>query len=236
VVSCYSQDLCDDLLVIDVQTLSKKYAAGSERQILALDQVSLQIETGSFVAIMGPSGCGKSTLMHCLGGLDAPDSGAILVEGINLTTLSERNLTAYRRDQVGFIFQFFNLLPTLTVWENILLPVLLSGGQNHETEQRAEALLKETGLYKRRDHFYHQLSGGEMQRAALVRALIKKPALLLGDEPTGNLDSRTSAQVVDMLKQLCREQGTTLVIVTHSPDVAASAGRIVRMRDGRVEV
>lgn len=222
--------------MISISNLTKRYYSGGGLEVLALNQVSLNIDTGSFVAIMGASGCGKSTLLHCLGGLDQADSGQILIAQTNLCTFSEKDLTEYRRNRVGFIFQFFNLLPTLSVWENILLPVVLTGQSNPQTEAYALHLLQETGLEQRRNHLPHQLSGGEMQRAAVVRALIKKPALVLGDEPTGNLDSHTSQRLVDLLKNLCHQQGTTLVIVTHSEHLAAQADRTIKMSDGRVVI
>jgi len=228
-------ELCDIKRVIEITDLTKKYISGGGKVILALDAVSLHVEQGSFVAIMGPSGCGKSTLLHCLGGLDQADSGQIFVDKQNLTDLSEEKLTLYRRDRIGFVFQFFNLLPTLTVWENIILPVTLGGKLDATVETYATHLLRETGLEERRHHLPHQLSGGEMQRAALARALVKKPALVLGDEPTGNLDSVTSERLVYLLKSLCYKEGTTLVVVTHSHELASHADRIIRMRDGKIE-
>ena len=200
----------------------------------ALNDVSLKIDAGEFVAIMGPSGCGKSTLLHVLGGLDRLTSGAIYLEDQPIHQLDEAGLTELRRRKIGFIFQFFNLLPTLTVQENVQLPGLLQNQSPEKIAVRAAELLEAVGLTSRARHRLHQLSGGEMQRAALARALLMEPRVLLADEPTGNLDSEASAKVVQLFREIGERHRTTIVMVTHSREVAGAAHRIVEMRDGRV--
>jgi len=200
----------------------------------ALNDVSLKIDAGEFVAIMGPSGCGKSTLLHVLGGLDRLTSGAIYLEDQPIHQLDEAGLTELRRRKIGFIFQFFNLLPTLTVQENVQLPGLLQNQSPEKIAVRAAELLEAVGLTSRARHRLHQLSGGEMQRAALARALLMEPRVLLADEPTGNLDSEASAKVVQLFREIGERHRTTIVMVTHSREVAAAAHRTIGMRDGRV--
>jgi putative ABC transport system ATP-binding protein len=200
----------------------------------ALNGIHLTIAAGEFVSIMGPSGCGKSTLLHVLGGLDRLTSGEIFLDELALHRLDENGLTDLRRTKIGFIFQFFNLLPTLTVEENVRLPGLLQKVSTRTIEERSAALLESVGLTKRARHRLHQLSGGEMQRAALARALLLRPPVLLADEPTGNLDSEASAGVVKLFRQIGETHGTTIVMVTHSREVAACAHRMITMRDGRV--
>jgi len=200
----------------------------------ALNGVNLRITAGEFVSIMGPSGCGKSTLLHVLGGLDRLTSGEIFLDEVAIHRLDENGLTDLRRRKIGFIFQFFNLLPTLTVEENVRLPGLLQKVSANELAQNSAKLLESVGLAHRAKHRLHQLSGGEMQRAALARALLLQPPVLLADEPTGNLDSEASAGVVKLFRQIGETHGTTIVMVTHSREVAASAHRMVTMRDGRV--
>ncbi len=200
----------------------------------ALNGVSLHIEHGEFVAIMGPSGCGKSTLLHVLGGLDVLTSGEIFLEDEPIHKLDEAGLTRLRRNKIGFVFQFFNLLPTLTVEENIRLPGVLQNVATAKIESRSMELLAAVGMEHRARHRLHQLSGGEMQRAALARALFMEPRVLLADEPTGNLDSEASAKVVKLFREIGEKHRTTIVMVTHSRDVAAAAHRLVEMRDGRV--
>ena len=200
----------------------------------ALNGVNLQIAAGEFVSIMGPSGCGKSTLLHVLGGLDQLTSGEIFLDELAIHRLDENGLTDLRRRRIGFIFQFFNLLPTLTVEENVQLPGLLQKADAMEMKERGARLLESVGLSKRAGHRLHQLSGGEMQRAALARALLLRPPVLLADEPTGNLDSEASAGVVKLFRQIGETHGTTIVMVTHSREVAACAHRMITMRDGRV--
>lgn len=200
----------------------------------ALDGVSLGIARNEFVAISGPSGCGKSTLIHLLGGLDHPTSGEIVVDGLALHEADDAALTQFRRRQVGLVFQFFNLLPTMNVLENVSFPLLLQGVAPRESEQRAAELIDLVGLRERADHFLHQLSGGEQQRTAIARALVHRPALLIADEPTGNLDSHSAAAVMQLLEKIGREALTTLILVTHSPEVARAASRQVEMRDGKI--
>ena len=216
--------------VIRLRDLSRSYGA-----VRALDGVSLEIERHQFVAITGPSGCGKSTLMHLLGGLDSPTGGEIFVDGLALHSADDRHLTEYRRHKLGIVFQFFNLLPTMSVVENVCLPLLLQGRPFQEVEAPALELLEMVGLATRARHFPHQLSGGEQQRTALARALVHRPALVLADEPTGNLDSESAAQVMDVLQKIASRALTTLIVVTHSEEIAHSAERRIRMRDGKIE-
>lgn len=200
-----------------------------------MNGVDVSVAPGEFVAIVGPSGCGKSTLLNLIAGLDLPTSGTLEVNGVDLTRLSDTRLTEYRRRVVGVVFQFFNLLPTLTVEENISLPALLAGAPEKRALEKAALLAARVGLAHRLRHGSHQLSGGEMQRAAIARALVNDPAVLLADEPTGNLDSRSSAEVLSLLKDLRRETGATVLLVTHSPEAASTADRIIRMVDGKVD-
>ncbi len=200
----------------------------------ALNGVSLQIAEGEFVAIMGPSGCGKSTLLHVLGGLDVLTDGEIYLDEEPIHRLDEAGLTRLRRTKIGFVFQFFNLLPTLTVEENVRMPGLLQNRPAKEVERRSTELLAAVGMEHRARHRLHQLSGGEMQRAALARALLMEPRVLLADEPTGNLDSEASAKVVQLFREIGERHRTTIVMVTHSREVAASAHRLIEMRDGKV--
>jgi putative ABC transport system ATP-binding protein len=200
----------------------------------ALDHLSLEIPAGQRVAIVGPSGSGKSTLLNLAAGIDTPTSGEVWVAGRALSSLTDDQLTIQRRDRVGMIYQFFNLLPTLSVRENVALPALLAGRAEPGVLARADTLLAEVGLSNRAAARPHTLSGGEMQRTAIARALIHEPPVILADEPTGNLDSRTAHQILEALARLARSHGTTVVLVTHSADAAATADRIVEMRDGRI--
>jgi len=200
----------------------------------ALDGVSLEIARNEFVAVSGPSGCGKSTLMHLLAGLEQPTTGEIFVDGLALHAADDRALTQYRRRQVGLVFQFFNLLPTMNVLENVSFPLLLQGVSPQESEERAGEVIELVGLIDRSTHFIHQLSGGEQQRTAIARALVHRPALLIADEPTGNLDSHSASTVMRLLGKIGAEQLTTLIVVTHSDEVARAASRRVEMRDGKV--
>ena len=202
--------------------------------MIALNQVELQIQDKAFVAIVGESGSGKSTLLHLLGGLDKPDEGEILVDGWSLTSASEKELTQYRRTRLGFVFQFFNLLPTLNVLENVSLPLQLQGRKEKEIRQRALELLEMVGLQHRVHHFVHQLSGGEMQRAAIARALIHRPSLVLADEPTGNLDTENANRVMEAFRWIGDQGLATLLIATHSLAVAGSAHRVIRLANGVV--
>ena len=200
----------------------------------ALDDVSLEIARGEFVAVTGPSGCGKTTLMHLMAGLDTPTSGEIYVDGLALHAANDAALTEYRRAQLGLVFQFFNLLPTMNVIENVSFPLLLQGVPFAESEARARELLELVGMTERATHFVHQLSGGEQQRTAIALALIHKPALLIADEPTGNLDSRSAEMVMRVLGQIGNDKLATLIVVTHSAEVARAASRRIEMRDGRI--
>ncbi len=200
----------------------------------AVDGVSLEIARGEFVAVTGPSGCGKSTLMHLLAGLDTPTSGEIVVDGLSLHEADDAALTDYRRRRLGLVFQFFNLLPTMNVIENVSFPLLLQGVSHGESEARARELLELVGMQERAAHFVHQLSGGEQQRTAIARALIHRPSLLIADEPTGNLDSKSAEMVIAVLTRIGRERFATLIVVTHSEEVARVASRRIEMRDGKV--
>lgn len=200
----------------------------------ALDDVSLTIEAGTFAAVTGPSGCGKSTLLHLLGGLDRPTSGTITVDGLALHDAGEAAITAYRRTRLGIVFQFFNLLPAMTARENVELPLLLAGAAASAARARASEMLDLVGLARRAGAFPHQMSGGEMQRAAIARALVHRPALLLADEPTGNLDSTNAAHILGLFQRIASQRDTTIIVVTHSPEAAAVAGRRIPMIDGRL--
>ncbi|MBA3608158.1 MAG: ABC transporter ATP-binding protein [Verrucomicrobiota bacterium] len=219
--------------MISLQKVSRYYEAG-ERSVHALEEVSLNIGRHEFVAVVGPSGCGKSTLMHLIAGLDRPTAGEIMVDGISLTTAGDAQLTDFRRRQLGLVFQFFNLLPTMNALENVTLPLLLQGVSLAESEARARELLELVGLTNRSTHFVHQLSGGEQQRTAIARALVHRPSLLVADEPTGNLDTASAARVLDLLRQIANERLATLILVTHSAEVAAAASRLIELRDGKV--
>ncbi len=219
--------------MISLQNVSRYYQTG-ERSVHALEEISLTIARHEFVAVIGPSGCGKSTLMHLIAGLDRPTAGEITVDGISLTTADDAALTSFRRRQLGLVFQFFNLLPTMNALENVTLPLLLQGVSLAESEARARALLQRVGLTERATHFVHQLSGGEQQRTAIARALVHRPSLLIADEPTGNLDSASAGRVLDLLAQIAAEKLATLILVTHSGEVAAAASRQIELRDGKV--
>jgi len=200
----------------------------------ALDDVSLSIDPGEFVAITGPSGCGKSTLMHLIGGLDSPTSGEIEVDGLSLHCASEAELTRYRRHRIGIVFQFFHLLPTMSVFENVCLPLLLRGDALSSVKPKAEAMIELVGLADRVRHGMHQLSGGQLQRTAIARALIHEPRVLLADEPTGNLDSANATQVMELLEKISSQRRMTMVVVTHSEEVARLSARRICLRDGKI--
>lgn len=219
--------------MIELRRITRRYRQG-ETPVLALNGVDLQIQDRAFVALVGESGSGKSTLLHLLGGLDKPDEGEILVDGWSLTSANEKELTQYRRTRLGFVFQFFNLLPTLNVLENVCLPLQLQGRKEKETRQRALELLEMVGLQHRVHHFVHQLSGGEMQRAAIARALIHRPSLVLADEPTGNLDTENANRVMEAFRWIGEQGLTTLLIATHSLAIAGSAHRVIRLGNGVV--
>ncbi|MFZ4717118.1 MAG: ABC transporter ATP-binding protein [Chthoniobacterales bacterium] len=202
--------------------------------VLALDSVSLEIGRGEFIAITGPSGSGKSTLLNLLGGLDHPTSGEVVVDGVHLERADDRELTLYRRLKLGIVFQFFNLLPSMSVVENVELPLLLRGDDAREARAKAMEMLDQVGMARRSTHFPHQLSGGEMQRAAIARGLVHGPSLLLADEPTGNLDSGNASQVLEVMAKIASRRTATVIMVTHSDSVAALADRRIRMLDGRI--
>jgi putative ABC transport system ATP-binding protein len=218
---------------LQTRDLVKVFGSG-ETAVHALDGVSLEVATGEMVAIMGPSGSGKSTLLHLLGALETPTSGEISLAGERYDGLGDAGLTRLRRERIGFVFQFFNLLPALSAEENVLLPALIAGRRDDAVRERARALLEQVGLSKRTEHLPSELSGGEQQRVSIARALLTEPRLVLADEPTGNLDSRSSAGVLDLMSDLNRSEGQTVVIVTHDPGGAAIAGRVVFLRDGVV--
>src|SRR5688572_22574112 len=220
--------------VLEARGLAKTYGEGHAR-VEALRGIDLAVQAGEFLAIMGPSGSGKSTLLHLLAGVEQPTSGQVLLEGRDLAQLDDDERTLIRRRRMGFVFQHFNLLPTLTAAENVTLPLLLDGVSPQEAQRRGTTSLALVNMEHRQTHLPSELSGGEQQRVAVARALVIEPALLLADEPTGNLDSEAGQQVVDLLRRLVRERGQTIVIVTHDAEVAAQADSIVHVRDGRLE-
>jgi putative ABC transport system ATP-binding protein len=217
--------------LVSITDLVKEYPLGSAR-VPALKGVSFDIEAGTLVSVVGPSGSGKSTLLHLMGGLDNPTSGSVVIDGSNLAELDDAELTIFRRRRLGFIFQFFNLLPTMKAWENVALPRLLDGEKLKDVQPRAIELLEKVGLGERVDHKPSQLSGGEMQRVAVARALVADPLLVLADEPTGNLDSASGQAVLDLLRSIVTEEGRTVVIVTHDAKAASMADKQVSLRDG----
>jgi putative ABC transport system ATP-binding protein len=220
--------------ILEAQDLRRVYSDG-ETSVEALRNVNLQLDRGDFVAIVGPSGCGKSSLLHLCGAMDRPSSGTIMFEDEALERLDDDRLTRLRRERIGFVFQFFNLLPTLTVAENVALPLLLAGTRSQQAEAAADKWITRFGLGARRGHYPQQLSGGEMQRAAIARAVVHRPALLIADEPTGNLDSANGAGVLELLRDLNNEIRTTVLLATHSPEIAAGAKRVIHMKDGMLE-
>ncbi len=217
---------------VRLEKLSKQYREG-DRLRSVLKEASLHLRRGEFVAILGKSGSGKTTLLNLISGIDRADSGVVFIAGQDLTALDDRQRTLFRRRNIGFIFQFFNLIPTLTVWENVLLPLELNGGVDAAARARAESLLAEVELLERRKTFPDRLSGGEQQRVAIARALVHTPRLVLADEPTGNLDEDTGRQVLELLERLTRQAGNNLILVTHNPEAAGYADRILTLRDGQ---
>ncbi|HUG43118.1 MAG TPA: ABC transporter ATP-binding protein [Acidobacteriota bacterium] len=219
-------------MILEVEKLTKKYPSGN-RSLTVLNGVSFQIEQGSTNAIVGPSGSGKSTLLGLAAGLDRPSSGRVVLNGRDLNPLSEEQLAELRNQHVGFVFQNFQLIPTLTALENVMVPLELRGG-NHSRE-KAEELLSRVGLGDRLHHYPSQLSGGEQQRVSLARAFVNRPLILFADEPTGNLDGETSGAVAELLFRLNRDEGTTLVVVTHNMELASKTERVITLRSGSIE-
>ena len=225
--------MTDSPLAVEIRGLTKVFGSG-ETAVRALDGVDLEVVRGEMMAIMGPSGSGKSTLLHLLGALETPTSGSIALAGRDFAGLDDKELTLLRREGIGFVFQFFNLLPALTAEENVLLPALIAGKRSKEIQERASGLLERVGLSARSTHLPSELSGGEQQRVSIARALLMEPQLVLADEPTGNLDSHSEAQVLELLAELNRQEGHTIVMVTHDPKAAATASMVVFLRDGKV--
>ena len=220
-------------VVLAARDLAKVYGEGSTA-VRALDGASIEVRKGEIVAIMGPSGSGKSTMLHLLGALETPSSGQISLGGERYDGLDDAGLTRIRRDRIGFVFQFFNLLPSLTAEENVLLPALIAGESGDRVRSRSRELLGTVGLADRVSHLPSELSGGEQQRVSIARALLREPELILADEPTGNLDSRSSAEILALMRDLSDSQDQTVVMVTHDPGAAAIADRVVFLRDGQV--
>ena len=221
------------VVVLEATDIHKNYERGDET-IPVLNGLTVSLDAGSFTTLVGPSGCGKSTLLHICGAMDRPTSGAVRLEGESLDTLNDDGLTRVRRERVGFVFQFFNLLPTLTVEQNIGLPLLLQGRSVHSVANLSGQWAERVGISHRLNHFPSQLSGGEAQRVAIARAVIHQPVLILADEPTGNLDSETGRTILDVLIDVNRDSGAALLLATHDPVVAAAAGEVIRMRDGLI--
>ncbi len=219
------------MTILETRDLKKYYGSG-ETQVRALDGVDLKVESGEFVAIVGTSGSGKSTLLHMLGGLDRPSSGSVLVNGKEIFTLKDEELTIFRRRKIGFVFQSYNLVPVLSVYENIVLPVELDGRK--PDRDYIHEVISTLGLEKKLNNLPSQLSGGQQQRVAIARALAAKPAILLADEPTGNLDSKTSQDVLSLMKVTGQKFSQTMVMITHNEEIAQTAHRIVRIEDGRI--
>lgn len=217
--------------ILEIKNLSKIYGKG-ETEVKALDNVSFSVDKGEFVAIIGPSGSGKSTLLHILGGVDNATSGSVVIGGTEISQLDETALAIFRRRQIGLIYQFYNLIPILTVEENMTLPLLLDG--RTPSKSQLDSLVKKLGLENRLDHLPSQLSGGQQQRVSIGRALLNNPALLLADEPTGNLDSENSKEIVQLLRQFNKEYNQTVIIITHDERIALAADRVIAIEDGKI--
>ncbi|MCR5848747.1 MAG: ABC transporter ATP-binding protein [Lachnospiraceae bacterium] len=217
--------------ILEIKNLCKEYGKGDIR-VDALKDVSFDVEQGEFVAIVGPSGSGKSTLLHILGGVDTPTSGEVIISGTDIGKLSENNLAIFRRRQIGLIYQFYNLIPILNVEENMTLPILLDGKK--PDKKLLKDLVEKLGLKERLKHLPNQLSGGQQQRVSIGRALINHPALLLADEPTGNLDSKNSKEIISLLRKFNRENNQTVIIITHDERIALSADRVITIEDGQI--
>lgn len=221
--------------LVSICAISKSYLDQGEQRAV-LNDASLDVSRGEFVAILGSSGSGKTTLLHLIGGIETPDAGTIVIDGTELTSLRDTARTHFRRRHVGMVFQLFNLIPALTVWENVLLPAELEGRVDAKREDYAASLLERVGLNDRKNTFPEKLSGGEQQRVAIVRALAHEPLVVLADEPTGNLDAQNSARVLSLLLQLTREAGRTLLMATHDHEIARQATRVCQLRDGALSV
>jgi putative ABC transport system ATP-binding protein len=219
--------------IIEVKQLGKLYGTGSAA-VTALKDVTINIEKGQFVAVMGPSGCGKSTLLHLIGGLDRPSSGSVAIDGMDISKMDDNTLTEMRRRQMGFIFQFYNLLPVLSAEENAALPLILDGVKTEAARAKAREMLERNQMGDRMTHKPDQLSGGQQQRVAISRALVSDPIIILADEPTGNLDSRSSDEIAGVLRNIVTKWGHTVLMVTHDPRIAAYADRIVFLKDGLI--
>ena len=217
--------------IVKVENLTKIYGKG-ETKVVALDNVSFSINKGEFVAIIGPSGSGKSTMLHLLGGVDRPTSGKVYINGTDIYSLSNDNLAIFRRKQIGLIYQFYNLIPVLNIEENISLPVLLDGKQ--VDKNKLNEIITTLGLKERVNHLPNQLSGGQQQRVSIGRSLINNPAIMLADEPTGNLDSKNSREIIDLLKYSNRKYEQTLIMITHDPEIAKEADKIIKIEDGKI--
>lgn len=217
--------------ILEVTNLCKTYGKG-DTMVKALDNVSFSVEKGEFVAIIGPSGSGKSTLLHILGGVDVPTSGSVVINQTDISNLDETVLAIFRRRQIGLIYQFYNLIPILTVQENLTLPLLLDGRK--PDKKQIDTLVKRLGLENRLDHLPNQLSGGQQQRVSIGRALVNNPALMLADEPTGNLDSENSKEIISLLRQFNKEFNQTVIIITHDEKIANSADRVITIEDGKI--
>lgn len=220
-------------IVVQLENVEKTYQLGKVK-VYALRGISFSLSQGEFVAIMGPSGSGKTTLLNLMGALDKPTQGKVFVDGLDLTILRDRELTKLRRHKIGFIFQFYNLIPVLTAFENVELPLLTAGQPRRKASERAKELLYMVGLRERMNHMPDELSGGEQQRVAIARALANKPSIILADEPTGDLDSKIGAEVIHVFHDASKKENVTVVVVTHDPIIAENADRILQMRDGQI--
>jgi putative ABC transport system ATP-binding protein len=219
--------------MLEMTRVTKTYRVGGQT-LRALDDIDLNLIGGEFVSVVGPSGAGKSTLLHLLGALDQPDSGSIRFQGIEIGDLNDERQSEFRRHSVGFVFQFFNLLPTMTAWENVAVPKLLDGARLSKVKSRALDLLQLVGLAERAEHRPSELSGGQMQRVAVARALMMDPPLILADEPTGNLDTKTGASIMALLTDIAHQDGRSVVMVTHNLDAASATDRVITLKDGRI--
>ncbi len=219
--------------IVELQNLTKSYTEGKHSRTI-LENINVSFEAGEFVLLLGQSGSGKSTLLNLISGIDSPDSGEVLVNNIAINRLGERQRTLFRRQHIGFIFQFFNLIPTLTVFENITLPLQLNGGVNKAREQEIRNLVERVGLSHRQEAFPDRLSGGEQQRVAILRAITHNPTLLLADEPTGNLDEETGHNIMELLLELTRQVNKTLIMATHNPEIVPLADKVYRIKNGQL--